>query len=163
MKIVPIAISYEYDPTDALKLPELMASLNNKTYVKGENEDFNSIYNGIMGQKKGIHIQAGKVLDVELDEAELLTNTNKQIKQLAQIIDTSILSNYKLWATNYIAYDLLYHTDKYEAHYSMEAKKEFEERLNAKVGTEDKVRTHQFLAMYANPVVNVMTNKSNEE
>jgi 1-acyl-sn-glycerol-3-phosphate acyltransferase len=154
LKIVPVSISYQYDPTDALKLPELIASINNQTYVKSENEDFNSIYNGIIGQKKGIHIHAGNVLDKELEEAEQLTISNKQIKVLAQIIDKAIISNYRLWSSNYIAYDLLYRTDKYAAHYSDEEKIAFEQRLHSKIDSSDSVHNHQFLAMYANPVVN---------
>jgi 1-acyl-sn-glycerol-3-phosphate acyltransferase len=154
LKIVPVSISYQYDPTDALKLPELIASMNNQAYIKGENEDFNSIYNGIIGQKKGIHIHAGNVLDTELEEAEQLNISNKQIKALAQIIDKEIISNYRLWSSNYIAYDLLYHADKYAAHYSAEEKTAFQERLYTKIDSNNSVHNHQFLAMYANPVVN---------
>lgn len=154
LNIVPIAISYEYDPTDALKLPELIANLNNETYVKAENEDFNSIYNGIMGQKKRIHIHAGEVLNDKIAALEDLNNNNKQIKQIAQMIDDQILSQYRLWSSNYIAYDLLYHTDKYATHYTETEKTAFVDRLSAKINPTDAVHRHQFLAMYANPVVN---------
>ena len=71
LNIVPISISYEYDPTDSLKVPELVAYLNNEKYIKSENEDFNSLYNGLIGQKKRIHIHAGKVLFDESLRAEV--------------------------------------------------------------------------------------------
>ncbi len=154
LKIVPVSISYEYDPTDVLKLPELMANLNNETYVKAENEDFNTLFRGIMGTKKRIHIQAGDVLDSELEEIALQPNNNKQVKMIAQAIDKQILTNYKLWSSNYIAYDLLYQTEKYAAHYSTAEKETFVKRLESKIDAKDKVLLHQFLGMYANPVVN---------
>jgi 1-acyl-sn-glycerol-3-phosphate acyltransferase len=154
IKIVPISISYEYDPTDALKIPELIAKINNEPYIKSENEDFNTLYNGIIGYKKRIHIHAGEILDHELDAMEEQTNGNKQVKILTQIIDNEVIKNYKLWPTNYIAYDLLYHTNQYEANYTTEEKEKFVKRLHEKIGDKDKVVTNQFLAMYANPVVN---------
>jgi 1-acyl-sn-glycerol-3-phosphate acyltransferase len=153
-RIVPISISYEYDPTDVLKLPELIANLNNQPYVKGENEDFNTLYKGIMGQKKHIHIHAGEMLERELDEISLESNNNKQMKEIAQIIDRQIIGNYKLWASNFIAYDLLYQTDKYAHQYSAAEKEVFTKRLTSKIDINDKVLWHQFLGMYANPVVN---------
>jgi 1-acyl-sn-glycerol-3-phosphate acyltransferase len=154
VKIVPISISYEYDPTDMLKLPELMANLNNETYVKAENEDFNTLYKGIMGQKKRIHIHAGNVLAEEFNAIEVETNSNKQIKLLTQVIDNQIIGNYKLWPTNYIAFDLLYQTNQYENQYSAEEKEKFVQRLNTKIDPSNKVLLHQLLGMYANPVVN---------
>jgi 1-acyl-sn-glycerol-3-phosphate acyltransferase len=154
IKIVPVSISYEYDPTDALKIPELIAKINNEPYIKSENEDFNTLYNGIIGYKKRIHIHAGEILDHELDAMEEQTNGNKQVKILTQIIDNEVIKNYKLWPTNYIAYDLLYHTNQYEANYTTEEKEKFVKRLHEKIGDKDKVVTNQFLAMYANPVVN---------
>jgi hypothetical protein len=43
LRIVPVSISYEYDPTDILKVPELLAKQADEEYIKSENEDFNSI------------------------------------------------------------------------------------------------------------------------
>jgi 1-acyl-sn-glycerol-3-phosphate acyltransferase len=154
LKIVPVSISYEYDPTDVLKLPELLANLNNEPYIKAENEDFNTLYKGIIGTKKHIHIHASDVLDAELEEMEAQTNGNKQVRILTQILDNQIIKNYKLWSSNYIAYDLLYQTEKYIAHYTAEEKAVFEQRLHSKIDATNKVLLHQFLGMYANPVVN---------
>ena len=67
IKIVPVSISYEYDPTDVLKMPQLMAEANNEIYVKEKNEDFQNILSGVLGQKKRIHIHIGKVIDSEID------------------------------------------------------------------------------------------------
>jgi len=155
VRIVPVSISYEYDPTDALKMPQLIAEAKNEIYTKEKNEDFMTLLSGIMGQKKHIHIHVGDVLDKELDEIAVEhDNNNKQIQALAQVIDDSILSNYKLWPTNYIAYDLIYNTDKFKDKYSENEKSVFERRLEIKIDESNPVALEGFLSMYANPVVN---------
>ena len=157
IKIVPVSISYEYDPTDALKMPQLMAEANNEKYIKEKNEDFITLLSGIMGQKKRIHIHVGNVLDKELDWIELeFDNTNKQIQALAQTIDDSILSTYKLWPTNFIAFDLLHKTSRFSNHYTENEKSLFERRLEMKIDANNQSMVESFLAMYANPVVNKM-------
>lgn len=155
LKIVPVSISYEYDPTDALKMPQLMAEANDEVYIKEKNEDFMTLLSGIMGQKKRIHIHVGDVLEEELDEiASKFDNSNKQIQALAQVIDDSILASYKLWPTNYIAYDLINNTDKYSHLYTEKEKSLFERRLEIRIDENNPVELQGFLAMYANPVVN---------
>jgi 1-acyl-sn-glycerol-3-phosphate acyltransferase len=161
IKIVPVSISYEYDPTDALKMPQLMAEANNEIYIKEKNEDFMNILSGAMGQKKRIHIHVGKFLDAEIDTIIAENdNTNKQILALAQVIDDSILSNYKLWPTNYIAYDIVHKTNAYAHLYTENEKSLFERRLEMRIDGENPVAKQGFLAMYANPVVNQLKYKN---
>lgn len=155
IKIVPVSISYEYDPTDALKMPQLIAEARNEIYKKEKNEDFITLLSGIIGQKKHIHIHVGDVLNTELDTiANEFDNTNKQVQALAQVIDDSILQSYKLWPTNYIAYDMLYKTNRYQHLYTENEKLLFERRLGIKLGDDNPEFAESFLAMYANPVVN---------
>jgi hypothetical protein len=87
-----------------------LAEANNEVYVKEKNEDFMTLLSGVT--KKRIHIQIGDVLDTEIDKIKG-SNSNKQIQALAQVIDASIIKNYKLWPTNYIAYDILNKTKVY--------------------------------------------------
>ncbi len=155
IKIVPVSISYEYDPTDALKMPQIMAEANDEIYIKEKNEDFITLLSGIIGQKKRIHIHVGEVLADELDTIEAENdNTNKQVQALAQVIDDSILQSYMLWPTNYIAYDLLHKTDKFSHLYNENEKSLFERRLEMKIDASNDTQKESFLAMYANPVVN---------
>ena len=155
IKIVPVSISYEYDPTDALKMPQLMAEANNEIYVKEKNEDFMTILSGALGQKKRIHIHVGKVLDTEIDAIQAENdNSNKQIVALAQVIDDAILSNYKLWPTNFIAYDIVNKIDTHSHLYTENEKSLFERRLEMRIDHDNPVALDGFLAMYANPVVN---------
>ena len=155
IKIVPVSISYEYDPTDALKMPQLIAEANDQIYIKEKNEDFVTLLSGIIGQKKHIHIHVGDILDKELDDiAQNFDNNNKQVQALAQVIDDSILQSYKLWPTNFIAYDLLNNTDIYRQCYTENEKSLFERRLEMKIDENNPQMVESFLAMYANPVVN---------
>ena len=155
IKIVPVSISYEYDPTDALKMPQILAQANNEVYVKDANEDFMNILSGALGQKKRIHIHVDKPLNDELDIISNAYDTaNKQIQAISQVIDDAILSNYQLWSTNFIAFDLLNHGNLYQNQYTEEEKKLFERRLEMRIDKENPIALQGFLNMYANPVVN---------
>lgn len=155
IKIVPVSISYEYDPTDALKMPQLLAEANDQIYIKEKNEDFITLLSGIIGQKKRIHIHVGDVLNSELDKIALeFDNNNKQIQALAQAIDDSILKSYMLWPTNYIAFDLLNKSNTYSQFYTENEKSLFERRLEMRIDENNPQMRDGFLAMYANPVVN---------
>lgn len=155
IRIVPVSISYEYDPTDMLKMPELMAKHYDKEYVKSNNEDFNSILKGATGQKKHIHISIGDVLDGELDDIRNSGEpVNKQYQMLADVIDCQIHKNYKLWPSNYMAYDLLYNTTRFQNEYNEKQKRQFDRRIARRVEKNNEVALKNFLAMYANPVKN---------
>lgn len=155
LKIVPVSISYENDPTDVLKMPELLAKSRAEIYVKEKNEDFRTLVSGIMGQKKRIHIALGDVLDSEIDlifNGE--PNLNKQMSLLSEEVDRVIISNYQLWPTNYIALDMLNGTSENTSQYTQIEKEQFENRLRQGVDLSDPVAVQNFLAMYANPVIN---------
>ncbi len=157
LRIVPLSISYEYDPTDVLKMPQLLAKQNDKVYVKSKDEDFNTMMSGVLGQKKHIHLHAGNVLNEELNNIAVnFDNKNKQLQAIAQIIDDSVIDNYKLWPTNYIAYDLLNKTEQFSEKYTDKEKQLFERRLEMRINNDDETLRNGFLSMYANPVVSKM-------
>ncbi len=155
IKIVPVSISYEYDPTDALKMPQMLAEANQEMYVKAENEDFNTILSGVMGQKRHIHIHVCDVLDTEIEAiANEFDNVNKQVLALSQVIDKAILTNYKLHPTNYIALDILNKSSVYASFYTTTEKQLFERRLEKRIDANNPLMYDAFLKMYANPVTN---------
>lgn len=162
LKIVPLSISYEYDPTDVLKMPHLMAKSRNEEYIKDPGEDFKTMLSGVLGQKKRIHIHAGDVLKTEFDDiVAKIENKNKQLQAISQIIDDSIIQNYKLWPTNFIAYDLLHGTNQYSENYSENEKMLFERRMEMRIDISDADMKKSFLAMYANPVINKINHQKN--
>ena len=155
IKIVPVSISYEYDPTDALKMPQLLAISKDEEYIKEKNEDFITLLSGIIGQKKRIHIHVGDIVENEYEKIKIENdNNNKQIQALAQVIDDSILKSYKLWPTNFIAYDILNTTSRFAHLYDDKERQLFERRLEMRIDAENETMKAGFLAMYANPVVN---------
>lgn len=163
--IVPVSVSYEYDPCDGLKAAEL-AAREQANYVKNAAEDFQSIMRGISQPKGRVHLQFGDVLtgDYETPEAA------------AAAIDEQIVSNYRLYPSNLFACDQLLHSQqplKYLRELSAEKlqqwldssglnqmnvsaqdlaqqAKEFKERLS----TYSEQVQHYMLEMYANPVIN---------
>ena len=155
IKIVPVSISYEYDPTDALKMPQILAEANQEIYIKDKNEDFITLMRGVLGPKRRIHIHVGDVINKEMDAIkDEFDNSNKQIQALAQVIDDSILSTYRIWPTNYIAYDIVNQTNTYSHLYSENERSLFERRLEMRIDHNNPLVLQSFLAMYANPVVN---------
>ncbi len=138
-------------------MPQLLAQAKDEVYIKEKNEDFITLLSGIIGQKKHIHIHVGNIIEQELDIIKTnCDNTNKQIQALANVIDDSILQNYKLWPTNYIAYDVLNDTEKFKEYYTVEEKQLFLRRFEMRIDTDNVTLKEGFLAMYANPVVNKM-------
>jgi len=159
LKIVPIAMSYEFDPTDMLKMPEVLAKRMKEDYKKSANEDFNSIMRGAMGQKGRIQINAGKMLTEE-DFAEIRKkdlSINDQLKEVAILIDHAIYRNYKLWPSNYIAYDLLKNEERFVEEYSEKEKRQFDRRISRRVDVKNPLALNSYLLMYANPVINKMS------
>jgi 1-acyl-sn-glycerol-3-phosphate acyltransferase len=151
LRIVPVAISYEYDPCDILKARELSHKAKHGNYKKAENEDFNSIASGLMGQKGCVDVSFGRPLDEGLDSPEAV----------ASEIDRQIITNYRLHKTNFMAFHELYGDnarqlsllgDGYDFSPD-ELKKEmkkFHDRINRMPSD---FRIHA-LAIYANPVAN---------
>lgn len=156
LKIVPVAISYEFDPTDILKMPEIMAKRMKETYVKSANEDFNSIMQGALGNKGRIKICAGEILDEKALSAFSSSDisVNEQLQLIATKIDEIIYKSYKLWPANYIAYDLLKNSEEYRDHYTDKEKRQFERRITRRIDFKNPLELNSFLLMYANPVIN---------
>lgn len=133
LNIVPVSISYEYDPCDALKANELNALAQDGAYEKGQFEDIESIVKGITGNKGRVHVAFGEVIRGEFETPEAM----------AEEIDRQILKNYHLHSSNLIAAGR-------GADTSAEEQAEFNARLESvEGGARDILR-----AMYANPVTN---------
>lgn len=145
--IVPVAISYELDPCDALKANELCELATSGEYEKGEQEDVASIGQGIAGQKGRVHVSFGTPLGDGFDNAA----------EVAAEIDRQVIKDYCLHPTNLYAYDMLYgeHAPRPNDLYLEEgdcSQQQFEARINA---LPEAHRPHA-LAIYANAVVSKM-------
>ena len=88
----------------------------------------------------------------EIDSRDL--SDNDKLQELAKYIDKEIYRIYKLWPSNYIAYDLYHETDTYSYTYTEKDKRAFERRLERRVDAASEIARESFLLMYANPVIN---------
>jgi glycerol-3-phosphate O-acyltransferase len=158
LNIVPITISFEYEPCDHLKVQELYLSSLHTKYVKAPGEDLNSILTGIKQPKGKIHVAFGKPITADdLLDIDKSANENEKIKLLASHIDKCIYQSYKLNPINYIAYDFLNKTNVFENNYSKIERESFLSYIDSKIKTmagEIDVLKNLFLTLYANPVIN---------
>ena len=163
LNIIPMSVSYEYEPCDILKARELVISRKRK-YVKAEGEDFNSIVTGIMQQKGNIHMNIGTPLTSDEIAAAALCDKNDRYQLIRHAVDQRVLEGYKLWKNNYIAFDMLNGGKEYADMYTEADKQAFEQYMAAKlamaqkdVEAEDdgnmKELEEIFLSIYANPIV----------
>ena len=156
LNILPMSISYEYESCDIRKARELLISRKQK-YVKKKHEDTHSIISGISQWKGGINLSIDKpITPEEVHEASVL-DKNDRYQALRKTLDERIISNYKLWKTNFIAYDMLEGKGKYSDRYSKENVEEFEGYMAHKLGKVERSLNHDelkqiFLDIYANPV-----------
>lgn len=112
LNIVPLSISYEYEPCDSRKARELLLSQSGP-YVKKPKEDLHSILTGIRQHKGHIHLEVGKPLsDAEIAEAAKQSG-NDRYQYLRGVLDQRIRGGYKLWKTNYMGYDLMHGTHEF--------------------------------------------------
>jgi len=157
LEICPVSISYEYNPCDALTLPELMAVANGEKYEKQPMEDLIHMGEGLQGKKGKIEVSFGKPLN-DLIAGKELPKTNPELFQmLAKTIDREIHNSYKLMPTNYIAFDLLNNSNAHHTQYSEEEKSGFEQYINKKlegIEGDEAFKRETFLKMYAYPVKN---------
>ena len=156
MNITPVTVSYEYEPCDKLKARELALS-ENSVYQKQPGEDFNSIKQGIFGQKGRITFTIGTPIQDELDTIPEDISNNEKINLVCQLIDKQIYRTYTLYPNNYIAHDLLHGDEMYRDYYTDSEKTIFEGYLLAKSQVPDvpeaKMREN-LLKIYATPVDN---------
>jgi len=92
VKIVPVSISYEYDPCDRAKALELDSKSQGVKYEKSQFEDIDSIVTGITGNKGHVHVAFGDVI----------TDKNTP-EELAAEIDRQIIESYYLHPSNLLA------------------------------------------------------------
>ena len=157
LNIIPMSISYEYEPCDILKAREVVISRKHK-YVKAEGEDFNSIVTGIMQQKGNIHLNIGKPLTSEEIAEAAKCDKNDRYQLIRHAIDLRLIDGYRLWKNNYVAYDLLNHSYKYSHMYEPADIEQFVAYMQKQLVTvEPEINREDlrriFLDIYANPVV----------
>ena len=167
LNIVPIAITYEYDPCDYLKAQEFQLKRDNPDFVKSKRDDLLNMEKGILEYKGRVHFTIANPINPKLETLPHYPNKNELMAEIASVIDREIYAHYRFYPCNYIAYDLLNHTNRFNTNYNDEEIKEFETYLQKQIAkTELPNRDEMFLRskmleMYANPLKNNLTAPSN--
>lgn len=160
LHIVPMTISYEYDPCDYLKAAEFQLKRDNPDWKKGPQDDIISMQTGIMGYKGHVHYHCSPCIDEYLQTLDSEMPKNELYATIVRHIDREIHRHYQLFPNNYIAHDLLTGTDEQTAHYQPADKVNFERYLAEQL---EKITVPQpdiaflrerILTMYANPLRN---------
>ena len=157
LNIIPMSISYEYEPCDILKAREIVISRTQK-YVKAEGEDNNSIVTGVMQFKGDIHLHVCTPLSSEEIAEAAACDKNERYQVIRRAINRRIIDGYKLFKNNYVAYDMVHGAAKYADKYEQADVEKFAaymEKQLAKVEPEvDRAELKEvFLNIYANPVL----------
>lgn len=159
LDLVPLAISYEYDPCDYLKAQEFQVKRDDPEYTKTQKDDLKNMETGLLGFKGHIHFQFGDPITDKLD-AFVDLDRKALPEAVANIIDTEIHKNYKIYPCNYMAYDMLYGEQRFIDKYTEEEKDQFIAYLDGQIG---KVRVEnpdldflkvKLLEMYSNTLKN---------
>lgn len=165
INIVPLTISYEFDPCDYLKAQEFQQKRDNPAFKKSRQDDLDNMKTGIFGYKGRVHYHCAAPINTWIDELGDLPKT-EFFAALSKRIDRELHANYCLFPCNYIALDELEGTKKYAQHYTEADKKRFEDYLKGQLekvkiaNPDEKFLRGRMLTMYANPLRNYLKAKA---
>lgn len=165
INIVPLTISYEFDPCDYLKAQEFQQKRDNPAFKKSRQDDLDNMKTGIFGYKGRVHYHCAAPINTWIDELGDLPKT-EFFAALSKRIDRELHANYCLFPCNYIALDELEGIKKYAQHYTEADKKRFENYLKGQLekvkiaNPDEKFLRERMLTMYANPLRNYLKAKA---
>lgn len=159
MHIVPLSISYEFDPCDFLKAKEFQMKRDNPAYKKTRADDLVNMQTGLFGYKGRVHYTCALCIDDWIATQEGLSNA-EFFAATARRLDEEIYRNYRLYPNNFVALDLLNNGKDYISHYSEEDKAQFGQYLQQQIdkidlpNKDEAFLRERLLEMYANPAKN---------
>jgi len=159
LNLIPLSISYEYDPTDYLKAKEFQQKKDDPEFKKTQRDDLLNMEIGILGNKGNVIFRFGKCINDELDK---ITTPDRRLQPelAAKIIDKEIHSNYEIYPCNYIAYDLLHNESSFNNKYTEEQVEDFKNYLHKQIEKIDLDHIdydfvwEKMLEMYSNTLMN---------
>lgn len=163
LNIVPVAISYEIDPCDFLKAKEFQMKRDDPDFVKSQRDDLLNMETGLLNNKGRVHFTITAPVNEQLAKLDPEMEKNELVNAIASVIDQEIYKNYRFYPCNYVAFDLLNGSRRFQEHYGPKDRKSFEEYLKGQLDKivlpnkdEAFLRT-KLLEMYSNPLRNYLT------
>lgn len=164
INLMPVSISYEYDPNDYLKAREFLLKRRNPDFKKTQRDDLFSMETGLLQNKGRVHFQLTPRINNKLDQIGEFPDNNTAAKNVGCLIDQAIHRSYEIFPINYVAFDLLNHSERFRSKYSAEQKQQtieyFEIQLNKITDIPDITPEERdflmemMLVMYSNPLKN---------
>lgn len=159
LNIIPLSISYEYDPCDYLKAKEFQQKRDNPDFKKTQRDDLLNMEIGILGYKGNVMFRFGDCINPELEK---VTEPDKRLQPtlVAEIIDKEIHRNYEIYPCNYIAHDLLNEEKRFADKYTVQQVTDFKEYLKSQIAKIDldyidfDFVWNKMLIMYSNTLKN---------
>ena len=169
VKLMPTAISYEYDPNDYLKAREFLLRSKDPDFKKSQRDDLFSMETGLVGNKGRVHFSIGECINPQLERLSDITDKNELVRAICAVIDNTIHAGFHIYPINYIAYDRLNGTEEFSQFYTDDDVKKVDEYVESQlakvakelpdpVSDEDyKFMIEKMWTMYANPLKNKLT------
>ena len=160
LDIVPLSISYEYDPCDYLKAKEFQQKRDDPAFKKSQQDDLVNMQTGIFGYKGHVHYSAAPCINAWIEKLDEGMQKQELFDRIARHIDREIYLGYRLYPNNYVAADTLRPSERYKGHYTSEDKERFEGYLSKQISKIDLPQKDEaflrerMLTMYAFPLFN---------
>ena len=107
INLMPVAISYEYDPNDYLKAKEFLLRRRDPDFKKSQRDDLFSMETGLLQFKGKVHFQLTPRINARIDQIGDFRDVNTAAKYVCLLIDQAIHRSYEIFVINYVAYDML--------------------------------------------------------
>lgn len=160
--LLPVSISYEFDPNDYLKAREFLLRRRDPAFKKSQRDDLFSMETGIMKYKGRVHMRIGRCINPELERYEGSARLDV-VRETCRIIDRTIHCGYRIFPCNYIAYDEVHGSSRFTDRYTAADVEQFNTYLDGQLARVDvpdiTPEEHEYmrsmiLTMYANPLKN---------
>ncbi|WP_297087040.1 1-acyl-sn-glycerol-3-phosphate acyltransferase [uncultured Draconibacterium sp.] len=156
LNIVPVSISYEIEPCGLAKLRELIKK-EHYGKAKKSKDDLKAMSMGMFTPKGRMRFAFGTPIETHFELAKNNEQRNNYIRRLAELVDDQIYKNFKLWPSNFVAYDMLMQEHRFKDRYTADEQKKFEIMVEQAMVHIDFPITdiqERFLKLYAYPVIN---------
>lgn len=163
INLMPVSISYEFDPNDYLKVREFLLRRRNPDFKKSQRDDLFSMETGLLQFKGHVHFQLTPRINTKLEQLGEFPDVNTSAKYVGCLIDQAIHRSYEIFPINYVAFDMLHHCQRFSCKYTPEQRVEVEDYFNRQLNKIDiddvtleerDFMLEMMLVMYANPLKN---------
>lgn len=163
INLMPVSISYEFDPNDYLKAREFLMKRRNPEFKKSQRDDLFSMETGLLQNKGRVHFQLTPRINTKIDQIGDFRDNNTAAKYVGALIDQAIHRSYEIFPINYVAFDMLHSCERFKNKYTKEQRRDTLDYFNRqleKVDVPDVTEEERgflmemMLTMYANPLKN---------